>query len=61
MPGFKQPQQLQVLTYFLSVGQEFDMVVNIDGFNDVVWALNNNASGLDISIPTDIIMTPYAR
>jgi hypothetical protein len=33
--GYKQPQQLLVLAYFLSIGQTFDMVVNIDGFNEV--------------------------
>src|SRR5882724_931932 len=31
----KQPQQLLILNYYLSVGQELDMVINIDGFNEV--------------------------
>lgn len=33
--GFKQPQQLMVLAYFLSIGQRFDLVINLDGFNEV--------------------------
>ena len=31
----KQPQQLIYLNYFLGLGQKFDLVINIDGFNDV--------------------------
>lgn len=33
--GYKQPQQLNVLTYLLSLGARFDVLVNIDGFNEV--------------------------
>ncbi len=33
--GFKQPQQLMVLTYLLALGVRFDAVVNVDGFNEV--------------------------
>lgn len=33
--GFKQPQQLMALTYFLSLGAHFDVIVNLDGFNEV--------------------------
>ncbi len=35
MPQAKQPQQLQALTYMLSLGAKIDMVINIDGFNEV--------------------------
>ena len=31
--GYKQPQQLLILNYFLALGQELDLVINIDGFN----------------------------
>ncbi len=34
--GFKQPQQLMALNYFLTLGMEFDYVINIDGFNEIV-------------------------
>lgn len=35
MPDAKQPQQLQALTYLLSLGAKIDMVINVDGFNEV--------------------------
>ena len=50
--GYKQPQEALVLAFFLSIGQQFDLVVNIDGFNDVVFADLNNQRGLDISMPS---------
>ena len=33
--GFKQPQQLMTLNYLLSLGAQFDILINIDGFNEV--------------------------
>jgi hypothetical protein len=33
--GYKQPQQLMILNYLLALGGEFDLVVNVDGFNEV--------------------------
>lgn len=36
--GTKQPQQLMTLSYLLSLGALFDVVVNIDGFNEVALA-----------------------
>ena len=33
--GYKQPQQVMALTYFTALGGEFDIVLNIDGFNEV--------------------------
>lgn len=35
---FKQPQQLMVLNYALALGAEFDVLLNIDGFNEVALA-----------------------
>lgn len=40
--GYKQPQQLLLLSYFLSIGQEFDLVINFDGFNEVVLSEKNH-------------------
>lgn len=37
--GYKEPQQLFALTYLLTLGAEFDLVINLDGFNEV--ALDN--------------------
>ena len=50
--GYKQPQEAVVLAYFLSIGQPFDLVVNIDGFNDVALGSLNNERGLDFSMPS---------
>lgn len=35
LPGYKQPQQLLSLNYLLALGAEFDIIINIDGFNEV--------------------------
>ena len=40
--GFKQPQSLIALSYLLSIGAEFDVVVNVDGFNEVVLPYTEN-------------------
>lgn len=50
--GYKQPQQLLILNYFLGLGQELDMVVNIDGFNEVALANLNNQNKIDIAMPS---------
>jgi len=33
--GCKQPQQLMIVNYLLSLGAEFDVLINLDGFNEV--------------------------
>jgi hypothetical protein len=33
--GYKQPQQLMILNYLLALGAQFDLVINVDGFNEV--------------------------
>lgn len=40
--GYKQPQQLMTLAWVLALGTHVDMVVNLDGFNDVVLAPASN-------------------
>ena len=56
--GYKQPQQLLILGYFLSIGQELDLVVTIDGFNEVAISPLNDARGSDISMPSVMHMDP---
>lgn len=34
--GFRQPQQVATWTFFRCLGAEFDVLVNLDGFNDIV-------------------------
>ena len=40
--GFKQPQQLLALNYFLSLGAHYDIVINFDGFNEIVLPFSDN-------------------
>jgi len=40
--GYKQPQQLMALTYFTALGGDFDIVINLDGFNDVALPVLEN-------------------
>jgi hypothetical protein len=40
--GYKQPQQLMSLAWFLSLGAHFDAVINLDGFNEVVLPYTDN-------------------
>jgi len=43
LPGYKQPQQLMALQYLLALGAEFDVVINLDGFNEVALYPVENA------------------
>ena len=52
LPGYKQPQQLTSLIYFLGIGQKFDIIINIDGFNEVIVALENWNENSDIINPS---------
>jgi hypothetical protein len=56
--GYKQPQQLLTLAYFLSIGQQFDLVINIDGFNEVALSPINDQHGWDISMPSVMHLDP---
>ena len=56
--GYKQPQQLLVLAYFLSIGQQFDLVINIDGFNEVALSAFNRDRGRDITMPSPLHLDP---
>jgi len=56
--SYKQPQQLLILNYYLASGQELDMVINIDGFNEVTFSNINNERGVDISMPSINSMAP---
>jgi hypothetical protein len=42
--GYKQPQQLLALAYFLSLGAEYDLIINLDGYNDIVLPFTDNYS-----------------
>ncbi len=50
--GYKQPQQLLILNYFLALGQELDLVINIDGFNEVALSNLNNKAQIEVGMPS---------
>lgn len=45
MSGYKQPQQLMALNYLLALGAEFDVLVNVDGYNEVALTVAENIEG----------------
>jgi hypothetical protein len=49
--GHKQPQQLMILTYYLSLGQPLDVIINVDGFNEISTAPGNVDAGTDANFP----------
>jgi hypothetical protein len=52
MGGYKQPQSLLALTWLQSLGAHFDVVINLDGFNEVVLPTSDNApNGIHASFP----------
>ena len=55
----KQPQQLIYLNYFLGLGQKFDLVINIDGFNDVPGAVANCYHGFHPAMPQAILLRSF--
>jgi hypothetical protein len=42
MSGYKQPQQLMALNFLLTLGAEFDVIVNIDGYNEIALPVCEN-------------------
>ncbi len=50
--GYKQPQPLLKINYFLSLGAEFDLIINVDGFNEVVLpGVENLPKGVHPAFP----------
>jgi hypothetical protein len=43
--GYKEPQQINFVVYLLSLGFKPDIVLNIDGFNEVALGNNNKFEG----------------
>ena len=43
--GYRQPQQAIILSYMLVAGGEFDVVVNIDGHEEIVAPMRNASAG----------------
>lgn len=50
--GNKQPQQLMTLNYLLMLGGEFDLIINLDGVNEIALPVMDNAkSGVAPAFP----------
>jgi len=50
--GWKQPQQMLALDYYLLMGAQFDLVVNLDGVNEVAIAfMNGTTNGFEPTFP----------
>jgi hypothetical protein len=47
----KQPQQLMKLAYLLAIGQQVDLVINVDGFNEFALGWQNVNAGMDPILP----------
>jgi hypothetical protein len=61
MSGYRQPQQLITLAYYLSLGQKLDLVINLDGFNEIVTSGRNWESGADPTFPADTLWGAWGR
>ncbi|MEZ5332361.1 MAG: hypothetical protein R2991_09990 [Thermoanaerobaculia bacterium] len=51
LSAYKQPQQLMLLNYALVRGEHFDVVINLDGFNEVALPYDGFEEGLDPTYP----------
>jgi len=49
--GYKQPQQLMMLSYLIALGHKPDLVIELDGFNDTALAWANRALGMNPAYP----------
>jgi hypothetical protein len=49
--GYKQPQQVNILSFFLARGAAYDVVVNLDGFNEIDAPFENLAAGVNPFFP----------
>ena len=59
--AYKQPQQLMAASFFISyLGQDVDVVVNIDGFNEIALSWVNQCKGIAPSMPYALNMRAVA-
>jgi hypothetical protein len=59
--SYKQPQQLLELNYFTALGQDFDLVINIDGFNETALSYLNNQAGYNSAMPSVEMFRPLSQ
>lgn len=51
MSGSKQPETMIMLAYFTTIGQNFDLIINMDGMNDLAGCAGNLHQGHHIAMP----------
>ena len=54
----KQPQQLDILTFFMALGQRFDLVLNLDGINEAWHPALNAQADISAGFPVYSIISP---
>jgi hypothetical protein len=59
--GFKQPQSIFVLIYFLLSGQRFDAIVLLDGFTEAALSWMNEQREIPIVQPSALHMDMFAE
>jgi hypothetical protein len=57
----KEPQQLIELAYLLALGQSLDLVVAVDGFNELALGLESWQNALDPILPAGLIIGALAQ
>lgn len=58
--GYKQPQNLLALAYYLAAGQEIDLAINLDGFNEVALSARNASMNIEAAMPSGDHLLPLA-
>lgn len=53
MGGYKQPQQLNIIAHHLARGDRFDVVINLDGFNELALPFDNLRADLAPDYPVN--------
>ena len=52
--GYKQPQQLMTINFLTVLGAEFDIVINLDGYNEAALPVQDNVPfGVNAAFPRD--------
>ncbi|MBO6783699.1 MAG: hypothetical protein JJ899_10580 [Alphaproteobacteria bacterium] len=59
--AYRQPQQLAVLNYFAVSGQRFDLVLNIEGYNEITGGWANSINGVDMAMPVASLLFEFAQ
>jgi hypothetical protein len=59
--ALKHPQQLQALSFYASMGQRFDLVLDLSGFNEVALSAFNTAAGIEGGWPSYMQLGPIMR